>query len=516
VYLQYETAYASNRCGRIGSNYAGGYITLASSDVYSMSGYHYFMSMDAYKFNFADLNPMVPASAFTAMFDCTRGGASYQLGNGVSMTGYDKLNGDPVSGFCSVYIDSDYRPVLPVPPALRALDPKWASCNLGLNGLFDPPSALSAAAVAASATLPIAFSSSLAAAPASTPTSPAAVTSVPNPTTPESKPAAPSSTLAQPTAASTGAVSGGSKLFSSAGDSLPSTSHAVSSDTSGDDGASRFTFDPTATTVITTISQAMITISNGAQQQTITAIAAAPSGRGNAIAIGSTTLSVGGAAAVIGGNTFSAASNGVIVNGISALPLTPVTNLVVDSVISSLTLAQAIITLTNGNAGSVDNNHNNFLTALATIDSSGSPIIIVDHTTTLSDLSPAITLADGTIMSANIAGNGNNNAGPPTVLVINGTRTSTITFSQTTSFLHQTYTTTAPTATSLSEFLLGTANSSSSTPIPSAATTTSTQSSIVKSAASATTTNLQSGGIRSRGSAGVMILAIAAILVLGL
>jgi hypothetical protein len=119
-------------------------------------------------------------------------------------------------------------------------------------------------------------------------------------------------------------------------------------------------------------------------------------------------------------------------------------------------------------------------------------------------------------MSANIAGNGNNNAGPPTVLVINGTRTSTITFSQTTSFLHQTYTTTAPTATSLSEFLLGTANSSSSTPIPSAATTTSTQSSIVKSAASATTTNLQSGGIRSRGSAGVMILAIAAILVLGL
>jgi hypothetical protein len=518
VYLKYETAYASNECGRVGSNYAGGYITLASSDVYSMSGYHYFLSMDAYKFNFADLNSMVPASAFTAMFDCDRGGASYQLGNGVTMTGFDKLNGDPVQGFCSIYIDSDYRPVLPVPPAMRALDPKWASCNLGLGGLFDPPIALQPASAAASATLPAGLAGQPTAAPASIPTSmrPATTVHWVNPViplTPETKTSVSPfqftgllPTLIQSIAPATVATDTPPKDSAPAADNLQRPAQDVPQDGAGDTASPTFKFDPSGTTAAaqidsdpsvttatTTLSQVVFTVTKGAQQQTITAIAGATGG-GNSpvIIIGSKTLSAGGSAATIAGNTFTAAANGIVVNGQSTLQLTQATNLIIDSIVSTATLTQAILTLPTPN-NQAGNNNKPPITAIATANASGSPIIVINKKTTLTPNGPPITLADGSVLQASTTITGTDpTAKQSPVLIINGTRT--ITLSATTSLVHKTSVKAIPTTASTTKTKSSTSSTKTTTSPSSIAATTAPTTVVPASILPTTTTTATTGG----------------------
>ena len=71
----------------------------------------------AYSFNWADLVSPYPWSAWDASFDC-------------------------VEDQCSV-INGSYNPWLAVPGAIRRLDPRWATCDLSLYGLYDPPVAVS-------------------------------------------------------------------------------------------------------------------------------------------------------------------------------------------------------------------------------------------------------------------------------------------------------------------------------------------------------------------------------------
>lgn len=121
AYISYNTLYATNSCGRVGGTYSDGVVTVASSDIYSVSGYHFQMTHAAYPFNYADLIPPVPASAYLCQADCDSSGSPLADG--------DVLNGvfGGGLGFCNTIIDEKYRPRLAVPPQMRAIDPAFES-----------------------------------------------------------------------------------------------------------------------------------------------------------------------------------------------------------------------------------------------------------------------------------------------------------------------------------------------------------------------------------------------------
>lgn len=122
AYISYETLYATNSCGQVGNAYANGLVTVASSDVYSLSGYHFGQTHAAYSFNFADLIPPIPASAYLCQPNCQDSDGNL----GLFQDG-DMVNGQPLGrlGFCTTIIDDAYRPILAVPPQMRGIDPAW-------------------------------------------------------------------------------------------------------------------------------------------------------------------------------------------------------------------------------------------------------------------------------------------------------------------------------------------------------------------------------------------------------
>ncbi|KAK5107369.1 hypothetical protein LTR62_001349 [Meristemomyces frigidus] len=190
AYISFQTAYASNTCGAIGSSYAGGIVGLPSSQVYSVSGYHFELYDYAYQVNFADFNDPIPASAYLAMYQCSEGGNNGILGppNKVNNMTMDTCN----RGDYLIY-DPLYAPQLAVPPQFRDLDPAWSNCLLSLDALWDPPKALQPASAVAAVTTPIpAATTTTTASPVQTAQTPATttaaatITSIPSPL-PESK-----------------------------------------------------------------------------------------------------------------------------------------------------------------------------------------------------------------------------------------------------------------------------------------------------------------------------------------
>ncbi|KAK3623127.1 hypothetical protein LTR56_021797 [Elasticomyces elasticus] len=217
AYLAYETAYASNDCGRVGSHYSAGILPVASEDLYSVLGYHFELSNAAYQVNFADFSAPVPYSAYYNQPQCQEGG---NLG---LLQWPNMLNGEIVEGACGqpayVVYDELYAPRLAVPPEFRKLDSAWSHCLLGLDGLFEyairvshfycggltrssssPPKALQPASSAAGPTSPAApvVLSTTSASPAQTPSSPPTNTASPTTTPNAESDTQGSSTLAQP------------------------------------------------------------------------------------------------------------------------------------------------------------------------------------------------------------------------------------------------------------------------------------------------------------------------------
>ncbi|KAF2800838.1 hypothetical protein K505DRAFT_370009 [Melanomma pulvis-pyrius CBS 109.77] len=109
----------------VGAEHAGEILTMAPSELFSQrafpitTGSHSGMfdfEPYAYSFNFADLAEPYPWSAWNGAPEC-------------------------VIDHCSI-INGSYNPWLAVPEAIRRLDPSWATCDLALYGLYDPPRAL--------------------------------------------------------------------------------------------------------------------------------------------------------------------------------------------------------------------------------------------------------------------------------------------------------------------------------------------------------------------------------------
>lgn len=110
----------------VGGDHGGEILTMAPSELFSQRATRILTTnrpglVDfepyAYSFNFDDLISPYPWSAWKGTPDCA-------------------------ASSCSV-INGSYNPWIAVPEAIRRLDPAWATCDLALYGLYDPPRALS-------------------------------------------------------------------------------------------------------------------------------------------------------------------------------------------------------------------------------------------------------------------------------------------------------------------------------------------------------------------------------------
>ncbi|KAI6906865.1 hypothetical protein KC318_g5538 [Hortaea werneckii] len=129
VYIDFQTAYATNNCGQtVGGTYPGAIVGVDPHSLYSVLGSRdYFVkSLDegygsstfykSTKFNFEDLSGLVPWGAYKEQPSCV------------------------ANGCYTVF--QDYHPVLALPSTVRDMDKAWASCGLDWRGAWDPPIAL--------------------------------------------------------------------------------------------------------------------------------------------------------------------------------------------------------------------------------------------------------------------------------------------------------------------------------------------------------------------------------------
>ncbi|KXT12382.1 hypothetical protein AC579_1704 [Pseudocercospora musae] len=162
AYISMETAYALDECNnRIGGDYQGRILTMASTSIYSLCDYSngYPPQYNAYPVNFQDFQGPIPHSAWNCMPYCNmmplyarvpQNTATYINGIDIQDMGY--------RAWCSpdLIFSEGFLPVLAVPPQIRDLDPAWKTCALDLRGLYDPPSMLTQVPTAAAPTLPTA------------------------------------------------------------------------------------------------------------------------------------------------------------------------------------------------------------------------------------------------------------------------------------------------------------------------------------------------------------------------
>ena len=129
VYIDFQTAYATNNCGQtVGGTYPGAIVGVDPHSLYSVLGSrdYFVQSIDegygsstfykSTKFNFEDLSGLVPWGAYKEQPSCV------------------------ANGCYTVF--QDYHPVLALPSTVRDMDEAWASCGLDWRGAWDPPIAL--------------------------------------------------------------------------------------------------------------------------------------------------------------------------------------------------------------------------------------------------------------------------------------------------------------------------------------------------------------------------------------
>lgn len=130
VYLSIERAYAMDKCSNIiGKEYPGAILSLNPEALSTLEGYE---EHTVRPMNYAELYEDVPASRWFQLEGC-------------------QPYGPRVTQDC-LPIRPGRWPTLVVPEVIRDLDPDWKSCNLSLEGLYDPPRILVPAHALASPT----------------------------------------------------------------------------------------------------------------------------------------------------------------------------------------------------------------------------------------------------------------------------------------------------------------------------------------------------------------------------
>ncbi|KAF2164069.1 hypothetical protein M409DRAFT_56791 [Zasmidium cellare ATCC 36951] len=134
VYISLSTVYASNWCTRVGQNHTGTLLAMNPTDVSTQWHWGGKVGQSAANsygpINYTDLAGLTPVTDYEQQPSCIMFG-------------------------CSTIFPT-WNPTLVVPSALRTLAPEWADCGAALEGLYDPPIALTEQAVMATPTLPVA------------------------------------------------------------------------------------------------------------------------------------------------------------------------------------------------------------------------------------------------------------------------------------------------------------------------------------------------------------------------
>ncbi|KAK5677949.1 hypothetical protein LTS10_009833 [Elasticomyces elasticus] len=156
VYISFQTAFATNSCGRVGRNHTGTILAMRPQDLSTQvhwggkvlqSGANDYATMD-----YADLYGLPPVDVYESQPSCIMFG-------------------------CATIYTTSYFPTIVIPPQMRSLDSAWRDCAVGLEGLYDPPLALTPQAVMATPTIPSVISPMVtSASPQSTPVTQASPT----------------------------------------------------------------------------------------------------------------------------------------------------------------------------------------------------------------------------------------------------------------------------------------------------------------------------------------------------
>ncbi|KAG9592567.1 hypothetical protein KCU60_g7273, partial [Aureobasidium melanogenum] len=278
VYLSFKSLYAFQEGfgERIGPAFTDFILPLPSSAISTQCGGWFSAQGPGTPLNYADLNYPWPASAYNCMNRC-RTDLSFTISNGTGV----RWTPPPQ---CST-IWSDLNPILAMPTEVRNLVPAWSTCSMWdaalPNFVFDPPRALVAGTTVATPTPAWMHQDS------TTPASPAAT----------SYTALPETLASSPTTSST--------TTSSAGQSADQSSTASSSIAS------------VVATPTRGIGATDISIEFDVDGHTFTASAG-----DNAFSILGQTISVGGPARVVEGETISLALSGFVVNATTTIPFT--------------------------------------------------------------------------------------------------------------------------------------------------------------------------------------------------
>ncbi|KAH0019559.1 hypothetical protein KCU78_g6754, partial [Aureobasidium melanogenum] len=278
VYLSFKSLYAFQEGfgERVGPAFTDFILPLPSSAISTQCGGWFSAQGPGTPLNYADLNYPWPASAYNCMNRC-RTDLSFTISNGTGV----RWTPPPQ---CST-IWSDLNPILAMPTEVRNLVPAWSTCSMWdaalPNFVFDPPRALVAGTTVATPTPAWMHQDS------TTPASPAAT----------SYTALPETLASTPTTSST--------TTSSADQSADQSSTASGSIAS------------VVATSTRGIGATGISIGFDVGGHTFTASAG-----DNAFSILGQTISVGGPARVVEGETISLALSGFVVNATTTIPFT--------------------------------------------------------------------------------------------------------------------------------------------------------------------------------------------------
>ncbi|KAK5137772.1 hypothetical protein LTR08_007344 [Meristemomyces frigidus] len=174
VYISFATIYAEDNCNQtVGAQHTGSIIGLHPTDLSSALGnYHALITLET-------ASSTTVLSMYPASFDLA------DLNWPYNPYGWEEQLRcrDYIAMTCPVIVSGEYRPIIVVPSAIRSLDRAWATCALDWQGLYDPPTALTAVSAEATPTVPLAKSmaksTSVQAAPSPTQESPTPSATVP-------------------------------------------------------------------------------------------------------------------------------------------------------------------------------------------------------------------------------------------------------------------------------------------------------------------------------------------------
>ncbi|KXS94238.1 hypothetical protein AC578_10099 [Pseudocercospora eumusae] len=150
VYISFNTLFASDSCSGVGKTYSSTILAIPNSkDISSLWGMSLVNGLQSTAaFNYTDLlhTDPVPTSIFNRQPRC------------VSSWWWQSTLAGPIDEYdCNR--DYPWRPILALPRQVQDIDPEWANCVGGIEGVYDPPVALTSARSAIKPTLPHGISS---------------------------------------------------------------------------------------------------------------------------------------------------------------------------------------------------------------------------------------------------------------------------------------------------------------------------------------------------------------------